>query len=205
MIDLYEILQCHRSADHEVIAAVYKRLAAKYHPDNAVSGDADRFKEICAAFEVLGNATHRAAYDRERNFQNQTAETDAPPDADVTFYRGESLPELLQVLGVSWDRSFNDLKFALLSGGWTITNEKTEFTHEKKGTINFLASDFVHHMSAGLFGDNNDLQRVYNAEIAATSPQATMLLRFKKATITNGVSEKDSLQTVSIQFKRQAV
>lgn len=69
--DPYRVLQVHPEADAEVIQAVYRRLARKYHPD--VAGDAAaaaRMIEINAAFEIVGDAQRRAAYDRERARQD---------------------------------------------------------------------------------------------------------------------------------------
>jgi hypothetical protein len=62
--DLYEVLQVSPSAEPEVIEAAYRRLARKYHPDvSLVSGSPERMQRIVAAYEVLGDATRRAAYD----------------------------------------------------------------------------------------------------------------------------------------------
>ena len=62
-VDYYEVLQISQNADSETIERVYRLFAKRYHPDNAVSGDEDRFREIHAAFEVLANLQKRAEYD----------------------------------------------------------------------------------------------------------------------------------------------
>jgi hypothetical protein len=65
--DLYLILQIDPSADPEVIDAVYRRLARKYHPDVNSSTDANRkMQEINMAYEVLGNPERRLEYDKYR-------------------------------------------------------------------------------------------------------------------------------------------
>ena len=65
--DYYAILQVHPKAEREVIAAAYRRLAARYHPDvNASPGAAERMKQLNEAYEVLSNPARRAAYDRSR-------------------------------------------------------------------------------------------------------------------------------------------
>jgi DnaJ-class molecular chaperone len=51
--DYYEILQVIPEAEPEVIEGAYKKLAAKYHPDNKGTGDADRFRAIHEAHEIL--------------------------------------------------------------------------------------------------------------------------------------------------------
>jgi curved DNA-binding protein CbpA len=65
--DLYLILQIDPSADPEVIDAVYRRLARKYHPDVNSSSDSNRkMQEINMAYEVLGNPERRLEYDKHR-------------------------------------------------------------------------------------------------------------------------------------------
>jgi curved DNA-binding protein len=62
-VDHYATLQLHPSADSETVERVYRLLAKRYHPDNHVSGDAQRFNEIREAFEVLSDPDARAHYD----------------------------------------------------------------------------------------------------------------------------------------------
>ena len=65
--DPYKILQVDPEAEDEVIAAAYRRLARKYHPDTATGAEAaGRMEAINAAWEVLGNPKRRAAHDRQR-------------------------------------------------------------------------------------------------------------------------------------------
>lgn len=66
MSDLYKTLGVGRTADQAEIKSAYRKLAKKYHPD-LNPGDADverRFKEVSAAYDVLGDADKRARYDR---------------------------------------------------------------------------------------------------------------------------------------------
>jgi len=63
--DLYDILGVSRGASADEIKKVYRRLAKKYHPD-VNPGDKvseERFKEITAAAEVLGDPKRRSLYD----------------------------------------------------------------------------------------------------------------------------------------------
>ncbi len=63
--DLYEILGVPRKATAEDIKKAYRRLAKKYHPDvNPGNKPAEeKFKEVTAAFEVLGDEKRRKLYD----------------------------------------------------------------------------------------------------------------------------------------------
>ena len=64
--DLYDVLGVAKTASPDEIKKAYRKLARKYHPDkNAGDKEAeDRFKEIQAAYDVLGDAKKREEYDR---------------------------------------------------------------------------------------------------------------------------------------------
>jgi curved DNA-binding protein CbpA len=62
-VDHYEVLQLSQNADAETIERVYRLLAKRYHPDNASSGDEDRFREVRTAYEVLSDPERRARFD----------------------------------------------------------------------------------------------------------------------------------------------
>jgi molecular chaperone DnaJ len=64
--DYYEILGVERTASNGDIAAAYRKLAIKYHPDKN-QGDEEaigRFKEAAEAFEVLNDPQKRSRYDQ---------------------------------------------------------------------------------------------------------------------------------------------
>ena len=64
--DYYEVLGVAKTAGDREIAAAYRKLAIKYHPDSN-PGDEDateRFKEAAEAYEVLGDAEKRTRYDQ---------------------------------------------------------------------------------------------------------------------------------------------
>src|SRR5215471_906723 len=61
--DYYEILQVSPTAEPETIHRVYRLLAQRLHPDNSDTGDADRFRQLTEAYEVVSNPERRARYD----------------------------------------------------------------------------------------------------------------------------------------------
>ncbi len=63
--DYYKVLGVAENVDHKEIAKAYRKLAKQYHPD-ANPGSEDRFKEISAAYEVLGDEAKRKEYDEVR-------------------------------------------------------------------------------------------------------------------------------------------
>lgn len=66
--DHYAALGIDPTADQEVIAAAYRALAKKYHPDTGATtgtASAERFAEIQQAYEVLGSVEGRRRYDDE--------------------------------------------------------------------------------------------------------------------------------------------
>lgn len=64
MNDYYATLGVSRDASEAEIKKAYRKLARELHPDVAGPEAGDRFKDVAAAYEVLGNADKRAQYDR---------------------------------------------------------------------------------------------------------------------------------------------
>ena len=62
-VDHYEVLSLSPKADSETIERVFRLLAKRYHPDNSLSGDADKFRDVHLAYEILDDPERRAAYD----------------------------------------------------------------------------------------------------------------------------------------------
>lgn len=62
-VDHYEVLALSSHADSETIERVFRLLAKRYHPDNNLSGDADKFRDVQRAYEILDDPGLRAEYD----------------------------------------------------------------------------------------------------------------------------------------------
>ena len=62
-VDYYEILQINPNADKEMIERIYRLFAKRYHPDNSISGDAEKFNIVTEAYRLLSDPEKRAAYD----------------------------------------------------------------------------------------------------------------------------------------------
>lgn len=61
--DYYEILQISPNADQETVHRIYRIQAQRFHPDNLETGDAEKFKLVAEAYEVLRDPRARASYD----------------------------------------------------------------------------------------------------------------------------------------------
>lgn len=67
--DYYKVLGVPAAASDKEITKAYRKLARKLHPD-ANPGDAgaeEQFKEVSAAYDVLGDGERRAQYDQVRH------------------------------------------------------------------------------------------------------------------------------------------
>lgn len=61
--DYYQTLGIGKTASADEVKRAFRKLAHEYHPDKQ-SGNADKFKEINEAYQVLGNEQKRQQYDQ---------------------------------------------------------------------------------------------------------------------------------------------
>ena len=84
----YAVLGLDSSASIEVIKAVYRVLAKKYHPDT-YSGNKDKgekiFKKINEAYQVLSNPSKKEEYDKSREDTHKNAN-----DYEASDYNDEN-------------------------------------------------------------------------------------------------------------------
>ncbi len=130
-IDYYELLQLSPHADADTIHRVYRFLAARLHPDHSGSGDAEDFRLLKKAYEVLSDPRRRADYDASRKQaspQSLSTSTDFMDALDgelnrrlavlaVLYYRRRTNPTYPEVALVEIEErmgySRNDLDFIL--------------------------------------------------------------------------------------------
>ncbi|HEX6418409.1 MAG TPA: molecular chaperone DnaJ [Acidimicrobiales bacterium] len=66
--DYYRVLGVSETASQKDIKSAYRKLSRRYHPDNNPGDRAaeERFKEVSAAYDVIGDAEKRKEYDEVR-------------------------------------------------------------------------------------------------------------------------------------------
>lgn len=102
--DYYQVLGVDKTASPADIKKAYRKLVRQYHPDVSTHKDADaKTKEINEAYDVLGDAEKRAAYDELGNMPRGGAGGQGgfqpPPDWGTQF----------DFNGAGADDFFNDL------------------------------------------------------------------------------------------------
>jgi curved DNA-binding protein CbpA len=92
----YEFLQISPHAELDTIHRVYRFLAARFHPDNPETGDAEKFFLLKQAYDVLSNPAKRGEYDATRDRE----EPETPPMSDSMDFMDSIEGELNRRLAV---------------------------------------------------------------------------------------------------------
>ena len=97
---LYETLGVSENANESEIKKAYRRKAKQYHPDmNKDPGAEDKFKEINAAYEILGDQKKKSQYDRHGD----------------SMFGGQNFHDFAQGQGAGVD--INDILNQMFGGG----------------------------------------------------------------------------------------
>ena len=83
----YSTLGVSKDASHDEIKKAYRKLSLKYHPDRN-QGNAEsvqRFQEIGAAYEVLGDVDKRKGYDFTQRMGGGFPGLNVPADGSGAF------------------------------------------------------------------------------------------------------------------------
>ena len=110
-LDYYELLQVNRDAHATIIRYSYRFLAAMYHPDNAETGNANKFRIISEAWRTLSDEGKRTAYDLTLGIKDQhKAEQTKSPQGAHQFGR-DTLPNQPKT-NLAWNEI--ELRIAIL-------------------------------------------------------------------------------------------
>ncbi len=91
-IDYYTVLGVAYDVLPDDLKHAHRELARIYHPD-AASGDAERFRQIQEAYDVLSDTVYRRTYDKLRESRGYARTTHSPVSYDV-FQNKSQLPIL---------------------------------------------------------------------------------------------------------------
>src|SRR5256885_6561297 len=103
--DYYKVLGVPDTATAKEIKSAYRKLSRQFHPD-ANAGDAsaeERFKEISAAYDVIGDEAKRKEYDEARRIGPMAAFGGSGPGG--YSFTTDNLGDLGDLFGNLFNRS----------------------------------------------------------------------------------------------------
>jgi molecular chaperone DnaJ len=110
--DYYRVLGVSDTASQKDIKSAYRKLSREYHPD-ANPGDTaaeERFKEVSAAYDVVGDAEKRKEYDEVRKLGpmgGMFGGAGGPSGPGAGGFRVDDIGDLGDVLGGLFGRRRN--------------------------------------------------------------------------------------------------
>jgi molecular chaperone DnaJ len=96
--DYYKVLGVPEAASDKDVGKAYRKLAKRYHPD-ANPGSEEQFKEISAAYDVLGDPAKRKEYDEVRRLGPMANPFAGAPAGGGGFSTGFHVDDLGDLLG----------------------------------------------------------------------------------------------------------
>jgi curved DNA-binding protein CbpA len=104
--DHYAILGVEPKSDSETIQRAYAKLAQKYHPNNASTGDAEMFQNVNAAYETLADPELRGMFDKLKGIGQEEG---GPQFSGLNFFDalGREALRRAAILCVLYDRRLN--------------------------------------------------------------------------------------------------
>lgn len=92
--DYYQVLGVAKDANDKELTRAYRKLAKQYHPDTN-SGTEEKFKEISAAYDVLGDSSKRKEYDEVRAMGPMARGPGGPTQGSNFDFKAEDLGDLI--------------------------------------------------------------------------------------------------------------
>lgn len=137
----YDILKVSKNASKDEIKRAYRKLAHEHHPDKG-GGEAQKFKEVNEAYEVLIDDTKRGQYDRfGQTFSTQGGQGGFNGFGDFSdFAKGFSAGDG-SAFGGDFASDFSDI-FSDIFGGARASRKTRGVDLEMGLTIEFLESVF---------------------------------------------------------------
>jgi len=101
--DHYIVLGLDPKSDSEAIQTAYSKLAQKYHPNNAETGDENKFEAVNLAYEVLSDPSLRAGFDQVKGVDHEAGN---PKFTGTAFFQALEQGAALRaaVLCILYDR-----------------------------------------------------------------------------------------------------
>ncbi len=132
--DYYKVLGVVPTASDKEITRAYRKLAKEHHPD-ANPGSEERFKEISAAYDVLGDPDKRKEYDEVRSHGPIGGGFGAPGGGT---FRTEDLGDLSDLFG------------GLFGGGRTRTQRGPQRGADMEAQLHLSFQDAVHGVTTSV-------------------------------------------------------
>jgi molecular chaperone DnaJ len=132
--DYYKVLGVVPTATDKEITRAYRKLAKEHHPD-ANPGSEERFKEISAAYDVLGDAEKRKEYDEVRKHGPVPGGFGAPGGGT---FRMEDMGDLSDLFG------------GLFGGGRTRTQRGPQRGADMEAQLHLSFQDAVHGVTTSV-------------------------------------------------------